>query len=456
MDINDKTIKWVNLLYTTLIGELRQVIVAYDEKFEEKSRVGFGKLDGSNVKGFKDIHESDLVLKPDLATMKIDPFHAGSALVISDIYEAGGKERFIKDPRWIAVKTEEYVQQLGYKSLVAAEAEFYIFDDLYVRLDALSLGYKIKSKESVFSNKKRGLFFKNGYHAPADLDYTLEIRTEISNILSNYFGIQVESHHHEVGAAGQVEINIKASSILGMSDSIQLLKYVAKLVCHRKNKIASFLPKPIVTDNGSGLHIHVSLWRGDTNIFYDENDEYAQLSQIARYFIGGLIEHGKALSAIVSPTVNSYKRLLPHFEAPIYLVWGRSNRSSAIRIPSYNGSPSAKRIEYRPPDPSANPYLALSAVILAGLDGIKKKIDPGPPVDMNLYNLSEEEKRRLKIKSLPRDLREALEELESDNEFLHPVFPKDLIDSYIEVKREEWETINRFVSPAEIYYYSYL
>jgi glutamine synthetase len=456
MEVNDKTIKWVNLLYTTLIGELKQVTVSHDDKFEEKSKTGFGKLDGSSIPGFKDIYESDLVLKPDLATMRMDPFQKETALIISDIYEAGGKQRFVKDPRWVAIRTESYVEELGFKALVAAEAEFYIFDDLLVWVDSLSSGYKIKSREASASYKRKGLVFKNGYHAPLDLDYTYEIRNEISSILGNYFDIQVESHHHEVGAAGQVEINIKASNPLSMSDSIQLLKYVAKLVCYNKGKLASFLPKPIPTDNGSGLHIHVSLWRGDINLFYDEDDDYAQLSQLARYFIGGLIEHGKALSAIVSPTVNSYKRLVPHYEAPIYLVWGKSNRSAAIRIPSYNGSPLSKRIEYRPPDPSANPYLAISAVILAGLDGIKKKIEPGDPLDLNIYKLSENERKRLGIKSLPGDLREALDELENDHEFLLQGFTKELISSYLEVKRKEWEIINRHVTPAEIYYYSYL
>jgi len=456
MEVNDKTIKWVNLLYTTLIGELKQVTVSHDDKFEEKSKTGFGKLDGSSIPGFKEIYESDLILKPDLATMRMDPFQKETALIISDIYEAGGKQRFVKDPRWVAIRTESYVEELGFKALVAAEAEFYIFDDLLVWVDSLSSGYKIKSREASASYKRKGLVFKNGYHAPLDLDYTYEIRNEISSILGNYFDIQVESHHHEVGAAGQVEINIKASNPLSMSDSIQLLKYVAKLVCYNKGKLASFLPKPIPTDNGSGLHIHVSLWRGDINLFYDEDDDYAQLSQLARYFIGGLIEHGKALSAIVSPTVNSYKRLVPHYEAPIYLVWGESNRSAAIRIPSYNGSPLSKRIEYRPPDPSANPYLAISAVILAGLDGIKKKIEPGDPLDLNIYKLSENERKRLGIKSLPGDLREALDELENDHEFLLQGFTKELISSYLEVKRKEWEIINRHVTPAEIYYYSYL
>jgi glutamine synthetase len=201
--------------------------------------------------------------------MRMDPFQKETALIISDIYEAGGKQRFVKDPRWVAIRTESYVEELGFKALVAAEAEFYIFDDLLVWVDSLSSGYKIKSREASASYKRKGLVFKNGYHAPLDLDYTYEIRNEISSILGNYFDIQVESHHHEVGAAGQVEINIKASNPLSMSDSIQLLKYVAKLVCYNKGKLASFLPKPIPTDNGSGLHIHVSLWRGDINLFYD-------------------------------------------------------------------------------------------------------------------------------------------------------------------------------------------
>lgn len=456
MGINDRIIKWANLFYTTITGELKYVTVNFDDRFEERSKAGFGKLDGSSVPGFKKIYESDLVLRPDLDTIREDPFRSETIDVISNIYEAGGAARFPKDPRFVVEKTEKYLEELGYRALVAAEAEFYVFDDVLVWMDPLSSGFKIKSNEAAASKKRRGLILKSAYHASIDLDYTYEIRQEISDVLGKFFGIQVESHHHEVGAAGQVEINVRASSPLRMGDSIQLLKYVAKVVCHRRGKLATFLPKPIPTDNGSGLHIHVSLWRGDRNVFYDETDEYAELSQEARYFIGGLIEHGRALSAIVSPTVNSYKRLVPHYEAPIYLVWGKSNRSSAIRIPSYNGSPASKRIEYRPPDPSANPYLALSAVLLAGLDGIKKKIDPGPPVDLDVYKMSEAERKKLGIRSLPMDLIQSLEELESDYYFLLPAFDKSLIESYMEVKRLEWEYINRHVTPAEIYYYGYL
>lgn len=456
MGIHDKNYKWVELFYTTLLGEIKQVSVSFDDNFLDKSKIGFGKLDGSSIPGFKEVNDSDLVLKPDIDTMKPDPFKEDSALVISNIYEADGYIRYSKDPRLVVEKVEEFAKDLGYEVLTAAETEFFIFDDLVVWLDQLSMGYKIVSHEASYSKKRRGLDFKNGYQASIDLDNTYEIRKEISDTLNEHFGLKIESHHHEVGAAGQVEINIKASNPLTMSDSIQLLKYVAKSVCRKKGKVATFLPKPIAIDNGSGLHIHVSLWKGDKNIFYDENDDYAKLSQEARYFIGGLIEHGRALSAIVSPTVNSYKRLIPHYEAPIYLVWGKSNRSSAIRIPNYNSLPSSKRIEYRPPDPSANPYLAISAVLMAGFDGIKRKIDPGQPVDINVYKLSEEQRARLGIKSLPTSLLEAIEELEVDHDFLLPVFSKDLIESFIEVKRKEWTFINRYISPAEIYHYGYI
>ena len=257
-----------------------------------------------------------------------------------------------------------------------------------------------------------------------------------------------------MATGGQGEINFRYSTPTRTADNIQTLKYVAKMVAYQHGMVAVFMPKPIGGDNGSGMHTHVSVWRGDTNLFYDPDDDYAELSQYARYFIGGLIEHGRALSAIVSPTVNSYKRLIPGYEAPVYLAWSRANRSAAIRIPVYQrGVKNSKRIEYRPPDPSANPYLALSAIILAGLDGVRKKIDPGDPVDENIYHMTPEKRRELGIKVLPRSLEEALDELESDNEFLKPVFPQSLLEAYVELKRKEIDLTRMYPSPVEIMLY---
>jgi len=252
----------------------------------------------------------------------------------------------------------------------------------------------------------------------------------------------------------QMEIDIKHDYPLRTADNYMTLKYVARKVAQEFGLLATFMPKPIFGDNGSGLHTHISIWKDDVNLFYDSGDEYAELSQFARYFIGGLLDHGRSLSAIVSPTVNSYKRLVPGYEAPIFLAWSRGNRSSAVRVPVYRrGRPWEKRIEYRPPDPLANPYLAISAVILAGLDGVKKKIDPGDPVDKDIYHLTDSELREYNIRSLPRDLYEAVEELESDNEYLRPVFNRDILETYMEIKRREFLELNQYPTPVELHKY---
>ncbi|HDJ94904.1 MAG TPA: type I glutamate--ammonia ligase, partial [Acidilobales archaeon] len=251
------------------------------------------------------------------------------------------------------------------------------------------------------------------------------------------------------------EIDFKYDNLVRTADNVQTLKYVARNIAAKYNMVVTFMPKPIYGDNGSGMHVHVSLW--DTkgrNLFYDPNDEYAELSQLGRYFIGGLLEHARSISAIVSPTTNSYKRLMPGFEAPVYLTWSKGNRSAAIRIPVYHkGSEELKRIEYRPPDPSANPYLAFAAILAAGLDGLRRKIDPGDPVDKNVYHLAPKERKELGIGELPRTLWEALDELESDHDFLYPIFTKEIIETYIEIKRKEVIMLESYPTPVEFYYY---
>ncbi len=454
--LNEHNIRWIVLQLTDVFGTLHQVTISRRLFTEDNVARGFGKLDGSSVKGFKEIFESDLVLKPVLKTMGITPFTERTARFICQVYDTGGEKRFGRDPRFAAEKACAVLEAEGYKALMGAEPEFYILDRIEVWMDNLSTGFVIETKRAGFKKKVNyGLLPKEGYYPAPPLDGLEEIRREISEILEDYFNIQVECHHHEVGAGGQVEIGVKASDPTSLGDNIQTLKYVAKNVAVRKGMVATFLPKPIYGDNGNGMHIHISLWRGGENLFYDENDEYAELSQLARYFIGGLIEHGRSLSAIVSPTVNSYKRLVPGFEAPIYLAWSKSNRSAAIRVPVYHTrSSSAKRIEYRPPDPSCNPYLAVAAILMAGLDGIKKKIEPGDPIDRNIYKMTEEERRSLGVKSLPETLKEALDELECDNEYLKPAISKELLESYIELKKAEWKEIEYKVSPAELFYYS--
>ena len=454
----EKRVRWIALQMTDIQGILHQVTISSRDLTEEKAKLGFGKLDGSSIRGFKDISESDLVLKPILDTFAITPFSERTARFLCKVYDTGGLERLSKDPRWVTERLEEHLAEMNLKALMSAEPEFYIFEKVKSWVSPLSSGYSISVGEGGFGSKEGySVDAKEGYYPAPPIDKTEGIRREISEILEDYFNIKATCHHHEVGAAGQAEVNIEASPPSKAADNLQTLKYVAKNVAAKHGLHITFLPKPIYGDNGSGMHTHISLWNSSTNLFYDPDDEYAEISQTARYFIGGLIEHGRSLSAIVSPTVNSYKRLVPGYEAPIYLTWSRANRSAAIRIPTYHkGEAGTKRVEYRPPDPSCNPYLAFAAMILAGLDGIKRKIDPGDPVDENIYTLSSEKRRELGIKSLPSTLMEAIEELESDNEYLKPVFPTELIETYIEMKKEEWKKVEYHVTPAEVYYYSWI
>ncbi len=454
--IREKQVRWISLHLTDLFGTLHQATVSAWQFDEKSAQRGFGKLDGSSVKGFKDISESDLVLKPVLDTFAITPFSEKTARFICQIYDTGGKTRYERDPRYIAEKAEKVLAEEGFSALMGAEPEFYFFRRMESWIGNASTGYSIEVEEAGFDYKvNQGISPKEGYYPAPPIDKTEALRRRTAEILEDYFGVKVESHHHEVGAAGQAEINTRAASPVRLADNIQTLKYVARNVAQEAGYIATFLPKPIYADNGSGMHVHASLWKGDENTFYDKSDDYAEVSQTARYFIGGLIEHGRSLSAIVSPTVNSYKRLVPGYEAPIYLAWSKSNRSAAVRVPVYHkGDVKGKRIEYRPPDPSANPYLAFSAIVLAGLDGIKKKIDPGDPIDTNIYKLGEQKRRELGIKQLPATLLEAIQELESDNEYLKPAFTSDVIEGYIEMKKNEWTQIEYRVSPAEIHFYS--
>ena len=448
-------IEWVDLQFTDLAGYLKHVTVHRSLIDEEALKRGLGKLDGSSVKGFSEIFESDLVLKPIEHTLAKLPWIEGVARVLCTVHTPEGT-RFPKDPRYVAERLEQYLAEQGLRAIMGAELEFFIFDRVDVRIEPMKQYVKIYSSEMDFS---RGTSFfnrpKEGYYVPPPHDKYLAVRIEMCDVLRKYFGIEATVIHHEVAGAGQAEINYNAGTVTWSADAIQTIKFVAKNVAAAHGLVATFMPKPLFGDNGSGMHVHVSIWRGDQNLFYDPNDEYAELSQFARYFIGGLIEHGRALSAIVSPTVNSYRRLIPGFEAPVYLVWSKANRSAAIRVPFYyrKENPARKRIEYRPPDPSANPYLALAAIVLAGLDGVKKSIDPGGPVDENVYRIDEATRRALGIKTLPRSLDEALDELESDHEWLKPVFPKELIEAYIELKREECKRMAQYVSPAEIYHY---
>lgn len=449
--VRSSRIRWLDLQFTDLLGYLRHVTISADMLTLDSVRDSLGKLDGSSVKGFASVEESDLVLKPIPETFAEIPWVEGLGRVICGVYFHG--DRLSRDPRYVAEKIDGMLVSQGLKPFVSAELEFYIFDKVSVSIDSWRQFFEIVSSEAPWNGTAFVNRTKDGYYSVYPKDKFYELKMEIGDVLKKYFGIDVEVVHHEVAAASQHEINFRGGMTTWEADAIQTVKFVVRAMAFRKGYIATFMPKPIYGDNGSGMHVHVSIWRGDDNLFYDENDGYAHLSEYARYFIGGLIEHGRALSAIVNPTVNSYKRLVPGYEAPIYLVWSRGNRSAAIRVPIYSNSKSSIRIEYRPPDPSANPYLALSAILLAGLDGVKKKISPGDPVDENIYKLSPERRRALGIKELPRSLDEALDELESDHEWLKPIFSQDLIESYIELKREEARKIMSYPTPIEIYHY---
>jgi glutamine synthetase len=449
-NISQYGVKWLDLQFTDLVGVLRHVTVSVKLLTPNVFSEGLGKLDGSSVRGFSTIEESDLVLKPIPTTFALMPWSSGIARMLCSVWKSG--ERLVRDPRYVSERVDEYFMSSGLRPYVSAELEYFIFDKVNVVVDSWRQELSIVSSESYWSTTVPFNRGKDGYYVTYPKDKFQDLKLEIAEVLEKYFGLTVEVVHHEVASA-QHEINFNGSNTTGTSDNIQTVKYVVKSLTYRKGYIATFMPKPVYGDNGSGMHVHVSIWRGDENLFYDPNDEYVNLSQYARYFIGGLIEHGRALSAIVSPTVNSYKRLVPGYEAPVYLVWSKANRSAAVRIPAYSNSYKSKRVEYRPPDPSANPYLALSAILLAGVDGVNKKLDPGDPVDENVYRMTPLRRRELGIKELPRSLDEALDELECDNEWLRPIFPKELIDSYVEVKREEVKKVTTYPTPIEVYHY---
>ena len=457
--LKENDVDWVDLHFTDLPGRLHHITVRAKEFNEDSFKNGFGKLDGSSIRGFTNIYESDLVLVPIPETMTLVPWSQKMARVICKVFWGGDKGRFERDPRLFAENTEEYLNNQGYLTFYGPELEFFIFDK--VELDITSpqggTGYKIYSREAPWSKNGSYLIrYKEGYYPVPPIDQLMDVRVEAIDVLSKNFGFLIETTHHEVATAGQGEIDFRYSTLVDTADKVQTLKYVVKNVASKRGMVATFMPKPLYGDNGTGMHVHISFWTKDgmKNLMYDPNEDYAEISQIGRYAIGGLLEHARSLSAIVSPTTNSYRRLVPGFEAPVYLVWSKSNRSSIIRVPAYyKGMEKSKRIEYRAPDAACNPYLAFAAISLAALDGINKKIDPGDPVDDNVYHLSPEKRKQLKIRELPRSLDEALDELETDNEYLKPIFNSSILDTYIEIKREEAKSIQQYPHPMEIYYY---
>jgi len=440
---------WLDIMFTDLLGVLRSVSYRFDEERLSKISEAIGKTDGSSVYGFTGIEDSDLFLYPIESTLTRAPWEAGRYVVLSKVYR--GRERFSRDPRLVAEKAEEILGGWGYEALVSLEPEFFIVDKIDVRIERNGGIYSQRLEISSHELSLEHLFpIKRSYQLPLEGRFEHAV-TEIIRGLEA-MGIKAEVIHHEV-ATSQFELNFSGGSPTYVSDTMQLIKLGIRKILSSLGLQPLFMPKPFWGDNGSGIHTHVSLWRDGVNLFHDDSERYAGISQICRYFIGGLLEHGPGLSAIVSPTVNSYKRLVPGYEAPVYLTWGRSNRSAAVRIPVAI-SRDRTRIEYRPPDPTSNPYLAVSAILLAGIDGVERKIDPGDPVDENVYRMTPERRRQLGIKSLPRSLEEALDNLESDHKYLLRAFPKELIETYIEIKREEARKVSSMPSPVE--YIEYL
>ena len=464
--IRQHNVQIVDLRFNDLPGLWQHFSIPVSELTEMDDIVtsiwvdGIG-FDGSSIRGFQKIQESDMILLPDPSTARIDPICQHPTLaIVCDVYDPLSKQPYSRDPRYIARKAEAYLRQsgLGDLSYWGPECEFFIFDE--VRFDqGENFGfYHVDSIEGEWnSGREEGPNlgykprFKEGYFPVPPHDSLQDIRSEI--ILNmTAIGIPVEVHHHEVATGGQCEIDMKFDSLVNMADKVMWYKYLVKNIARKHRKVATFMPKPLFGDNGSGMHTHQSLWKNGQNLFYDP-EGYALISKLCRYYIGGLLKHARALMAFCAPTTNSYKRLTPGFEAPVNLVYSARNRSAAVRIPVYSANPKSKRIELRPPDGSCNPYLAFAAMLMAGLDGIEKEIDPGPPLDKNTYELSPQEEAA--IPKVPGSLEEALQALEEDHDFLlrGGVFTSDVLEVWLEYKRQEIDQVRLRPHPWEFHLY---
>jgi len=441
--IKDEGVKFVDVRFCDLPGVMQHFNVPA-ESVTEDFFVNGQMFDGSSIRGFQAIHESDMKLIPDPSTAYLDEFRAEKTLALNfSIVDPFTDEPYSRDPRNIAAKAEAYLAGSGIADTVyfGPEAEFYVFDDVRFETNQHSGYYFIDSVEGAWNsgrveeggNRGYKTRYKGGYFPVPPVDHFADLRDQMSLSLGRA-GIEVERAHHEVGTAGQAEINYKFDTLLHAGDQLMLFKYIIKNVAWAAGKTATFMPKPLFGDNGSGMHCHQSLWKDGTPLFYDELG-YAGLSDMARHYIGGLLRHAPSLLAFTNPTMNSYHRLVPGFEAPVNLVYSQRNRSACIRIPITGSNPKAKRIEFRVPDPSSNPYLAFSAMLMAGLDGVKNKIEPEQPVDKDLYELPPDE--HAEIAQVPSSLPEVLTALEEDNAYLLEggVFTNDLLETWIDWKR---------------------
>ena len=449
----------VDLKFVDLIGTWQHFTIPANELTEDLFKDGSG-LDGSSIRGWKAINNSDMLVVPDPATACLDPFTAVPTLsLIGNVVDPISRETYERDPRYIAQKAEKYLQstKIGDTSYWGPEAEFFIFDQARYDQTSHSGYYHIDSDEGVWNMGQEGVNLggkirhKEGYFPVPPTDTQQDIRSEMILEMEKV-GIAVEKHHHEVATAGQAEIDIRFDSLLRTADKMMMYKYIVKNVARRHGKTVTFMPKPIFGDNGSGMHTHQSIWKEGKPLFAGK--EYAGVSQMCLHYIGGILKHAPALAAITNPTTNSYKRLTPGFEAPVLLAYSSRNRSAGIRIPMYSPSPKAKRIEVRFPDPGANPYLAFSAMLMAGLDGIENKINPGEPAEKDLYDL--EAKEAAKIRTMPGSLDDALNNLEKDHKFLLKggVFTEDLIEAWIGYKRsKEVDPMRLRPHPFEFFLY---
>ena len=441
--IEDEGVEFVDIRFCDLPGVMQHFNIPAST-FDEEA-IATGQLfDGSSIRGFQAIHESDMKLIPDLETAYLDPFREHKTLIINfSIVDPFTGDIYSRDPRNIAAKAEAYLRSTGIADTAyfGAEAEFYVFDDVRFSTSAQSSFYHLDSKEAAWNtgrveeggNLGYKTRFKGGYFPVSPSDQMADLRDEMVTVMQQV-GLAVERAHHEVGTAGQMEINYRFNTLVHAADDLMKFKYVIKNVAWGAGKSATFMPKPLFGDNGSGMHTHMSLWKDGNPLFADERG-YGGLSDLARWYIGGLLAHAPSLLAFTNPSVNSYHRLVPGFEAPVNLVYSARNRSACIRIPVTGTSPKAKRMEFRVPDPSSNPYLAFSAMLMAGLDGIKNRIEPADPIDKDLYELPPEE--HALISQVPDSLPKVLDELEADHDYLTEgdVFTPDLIETWIDYKR---------------------
>lgn len=460
--MKEKKVECVDFKFMDMPGQWQHFTVPAEQLEEASFEEGFG-FDGSSIRGWKEINESDMLVLPDARTAFIDPFTRHTTLsLVCNILDPITKERYSRDPRSVAINAENYLKSTGIGDIAyfGPELEFFVFDHVAFDAKPNEAFYHIDSDEGIWNsgrdnNGQPNLGWrprhKEGYFPVPPIDSLQDLRSEMMLTLMAC-GIQAEAQHHEVATAGQCEIDMRFNSLTLVGDQALMFKYIIKNTARKYNKTVTFMPKPMYGDNGSGMHVHVSIWKGNKNLF--AGNQYAGLSEMALYFIGGLLKHAPSVLAFTSPTTNSYKRLVPGYEAPVNLAYSSRNRSAAIRIPMYSPSEKAKRVEFRPPDPSCNPYYAFAAILMAGLDGIQNKLNPGDPLDKNIYDLPPEEAKA--VPQVPGSLSAALEALEKDHDYLlkGDVFTKDVIDAWIEYKsKNEVDPIRLRPHPYEFMLY---